>query len=340
MFATLAGGYPAGPLPGLAGTFMEARQRRASGTLEADDYRAFADEFVAEIAREQVNAGLSMVADGHVRWPGGLAYLADGLIDGSISPDDVVAAWRVVSASVEGAAKQVLPGPYSASRSRTDSPAQRDDVAASLGETLLATISALAAAGCEAIQIDEPSANDIGDDAAAWRSMADDLTRLCRDMPEGMHRSLALPDGAVHPAGHALLADLPFQSYLVDVLAGPDSWRLIATLPEDRGVICGALDVHNDRPRDDPEMMVWAATLAAESNERGTARVGISPNGDLAPLTRFVAKRKIERMGLAVHLSGYGPLGEVARALQPDPGTCKIPSLRKIIADHEAAAAS
>jgi methionine synthase II (cobalamin-independent) len=337
MFATLASGYPAGPLPGLAGTFAEARQRRASDALDEDAYRTIADDFVAEIVREQVMAGLSMVSDGHVRWPGGLVALADGLTDGSITPADVVAAWKVVAGATDGASKQVLPGPYSTSRARASDPPGRRRISAQLVETITATIDALAAVGCEAIQIDESPAVGIGDDIATWRSFADELTRVVAAVPEGVHRSLALTGGAAHPAGHAFLADLPFQSYLVDVLAGPDAWRLIASLPEDRGVICGVLDVNNDRPRDDPEMMLWAATLAAETNDRGAARVGISPNGDMDTLTRFVAKRKIERMGLSVHLSGYGPLSDVARALQPDPRTCKIPSLRKLIAEYDEA---
>ena len=337
MFATLASGYPVGPLPGLAGTFAEARQRRASGALDENGYREFADDFVSEIVREQELAGLSMVSDGHVRWPGGLEALADGLIAGSITPADVVAAWKVVAGATDLASKQVLPGPYSTSHSRARDARERRHIAAQLREALIATIGALAAAGCEAIQVDEPSVADIGADVAAWRPFADELAPVGAAVPEGVHRSLSLGGGAAHPRGHALLADLPFQSYLIDVLAGPDAWRLIASLPEDRGIICGALDIHNDRPRDDPEMMLWAATLAAESNGRGTARVGISPNGDLGHLTRFVAKRKIERMGLAVHLSGYGPLSDVARALQPDPATCKIPSLRKLIAEYDEA---
>ena len=42
-------------------------------------------------------------------------------------------------------------------------------------------------------------------------------------------------------------------------------------------------------------------------------------------------------MGLALRLARMGPLGEVARALQPDPATSSIPTLRRLIADHDSA---
>jgi hypothetical protein len=45
-------------------------------------------------------------------------------------------------------------------------------------------------------------------------------------------------------------------------------------------------------------------------------------------------------MGTAVQLTRMGPLGEVARALQPDPAAARIPSLRRLIADHQSSAST
>lgn len=342
MFATLAGGYPASPLPGLAATFSEARQRRASGLLAADAYEPTADAFVAEIVAEQVRAGLSIVSDGDVRWPEGLDGLAAGLLDGSLGPEAVVQAWSAVAgpAGTAGAiAKASLPGPwsYAAAAARSGggsatSAGGRRATAARLADAVVACAEALAAAGCGLIELHEPAATSIGEDRAAWSELHATLADVAGRMPEGVHRSLVLADGAVDGAGHGPLADLPFESLLVDVLAGPDSWRLIASLPAHRGVICGVVDVHGERPRDDPEMMIWAATLAAEANERGVERVGIAPNGSLAARDRFTAKRKIERLGLAMRFLDYGPLTKVARAVEPDPATCGVRSLRALIA--------
>ena len=60
-------------------------------------------------------------------------------------------------------------------------------------------------------------------------------------------------------------------------------------------------------------------------------------SGSLAHLDRRRARRKIESMGTAVVLAKLGPLSQVARALQADPASCPIGSLRRLMADHAAA---
>ncbi len=113
--------------------------------------------------------------------------------------------------------------------------------------------------------------------------------------------------------------------------AGADSWRFIAGLAPEQGVIVGAIDALSPA-REDPEMLVWAAALAAELDDRGTARVGISTSGSLAGLPRHDARRKMEQGGMAVRLAAMGPLGDVARALQPQPATCRIKGLPELVA--------
>jgi methionine synthase II (cobalamin-independent) len=265
-----------------------------------------------------------------------MEQLADGLLDGSISPQQITQAWSAASAN-SVVAKQVLPGPFSTSVSRASSAAAQRAIAERLSDAIAATAAALHEAGCELIQMDEPMATAIGGDRSAWRAFEHILSGVATRVPQQMHRALSLADGAVHPAGHGVIAGLPFESYLIDVLAGPHSWRLIASIPADRTVVCGVVDVHTERARDDPEMIVWAATLAAETGDRGAGLVGIAPNGDLSSLDRFTAKRKIERLGLAMRLIEFGPLTKVARALQPDPASSKSPSLRRLMADHAAA---
>jgi hypothetical protein len=140
----------------------------------------------------------------------------------------------------------------------------------------------------------------------------------------------------VPPVLQRPIAALPFRSFLIDVVSGPDAWRLLALLPPETGVVVGALDA-GTTATDDPEMLVWAATLAAEMDGRGHERVGIAPSGSLAGMDRYRARTKIGQLGMAVRLARMGPLGEVARALQPEPGTCRIGSLRRLYRDWEEA---
>jgi methionine synthase II (cobalamin-independent) len=340
MFAAIAGGYPFGPLPGQAEGFAEARRRRASGDSLEEDFQATADAWVTEIVAEQARNGLSMLADGWARWRAETPTdLARELLAGTITPEALVTAWRWADDGIDAMVKQVLPGPWSAAREICGpgaSAADRRAVARDLTDVLVAAGVALRASYVPVLQLEEPGIVAIGTDEAAWDELAAVLADLCERLPD-IHRSLSITGGAAHPAGHARLAALPFESLLVDVVrGGPDAWRLIHSLPAETGVIVGAVRATDPRA-DDPEALVWAATIAAESHGRGHIRTGISTAGSLAGIERFRARRKVEAMGTAVRLAKLGPLGHVARALQPDPLRCRIGQLRRLYEDHLAA---
>ena len=336
MFATLAGGYPFGPLPGRAQGFHGIRARWAEGRLEDAAFALEADAHVQEIALEQQRSGLDMVEDSFARFPGvGLGGLAHALRAGTVGADSLVAAWRSLASIVGVTAKAVLPGPWTIAAGWW--PAMGQAAARRRSERLVAgCLAALAAAGCPMVMLAEPSLLDVDGDLQAWRDVANTLEAACSDAAPRVHLCLAITGGAPEIAGHAALTAAPFASHLVDVTAGPVAWAYLAALAPERGVIVGALDA-TAAAIDDPEMLVWAATLAAESGGRGAARVGISPSGSMAGIDRHHARRKVEQLGVALRLAGLGPLGEVARALQPDPAGCSIPSLRRLIADHGAA---
>ena len=335
MFATLAGGYPFGPLPGHPSDFADARRRRKEGLLDDAMFRELAVAWVTEVVDEQVAAGLAMACDAYGPWLDGPVGLARDVLAGSVSPADVVGAWRRAASGTNALVKQVLPGPWSSSFELETAPTSRVRVAGELVERLGAVATALFDAGCPVIQIDEPSLKGADVSPAERDRLADVLADLLERIPADAHVSLALPDHAPHAAIHGALGALPFKSYLVDVTAGPDAWRIIRVIPAEKGVVVGALDARTP-DADDPEMLVWAATLAAESDDRGRDRVGIAPSGSLAGIERHRARRKIEQLGMAVKLAKLGPLGDVARALQPDPSTCSIGSLRRMYQDWEA----
>lgn len=340
MFAAIAGGYPFGPLPGTSDSFAEARRRRASGDSPEEAFQAAADAWVTEIVAEQARNGLSMLADGWARWRAeSPTDLARALLAGEVTPEALVTAWRWADDGIDAMVKQVLPGPWSAARDIAGpeaSAAERRAVARELVDALVDAGTALRASYVPVLQFEEPAIAAIGEDEAAWDELGALLSDLAERLPD-IHRSLSITGGAAHPAGHALLAALPYQSLLIDtVTGGADAWRLIHSLPPETGIIVGAVSTTDPRP-DDPEMLVWAATLVAESNDRGHIRTGITTAGSLAGLDRLHAVRKVESLGTAVRLAKMGPLGQVARALQEDPARCRIPALRALHADHLAA---
>jgi len=336
MFATLAGGYPFGPLPGRTQGFDAIRSRWTDGGLEAPAFTLAADSYVREVTAEQVDAGLDMVEDAFARVPGtGVVGLASGLRSGSITPSALAAAWRSLAAGVEVRTKVVLPGPWTLAQDwpggLTWGSARERSV-----RLIVDSLAALGSAGCPMVMLSEPALVAAGSDRRTWRDVADTMEAACVDAAASLHLCLAITGGAPDTAGHAVLAALPFASHVVDVTAGPAAWAYLAALPAERGVIVGAVDAASGL-LDDPEMLVWAAALAAEAGGRGSVRVGIAPSGSMAGIDRHHARRKIEQMGLALRLARMGPLGEVARALQPDPATSSIPTLRRLIADHDSA---
>jgi 5-methyltetrahydropteroyltriglutamate--homocysteine methyltransferase len=360
MFATIAADYPREPRTGEPDVLSDAARRLDLDEIDLDDHLAIARAFAKVVIAEQEIAGLAILADGDVTHPDRLGTLVSGL-GGAHServvslPDGATAraprfdrapAWRapITVADWEWAAsvtelpvKQVLVGPYTIARLADPGGAPRGPLALGLAEAMNAELRGLAAAGCPIIQIDEGSLTDIGDDPGEWALYAATQERLTAGL-EAHHLSLGLYRGAVHPAGHAILLDGPFRSYLVDALAGRDAWRFVSAVPPDRGVIVGALDATRSE-RDDPELLVWAMAWAAHGGRTGD-RIGVGPNGSLRAVGRHATRRKIEQMGEAVRIASMGPLQEVAEALDPAPLESRMPMLRRLAEAVEAARSS
>jgi len=273
------------------------------GALPRDPARdeATDEERIRGTIADLLEVGLELVSEGESLDPGSPP-----------DPDAVVEQWRRANAIAVGSGgsatvKQVLPGPYSASRDGAIAPEAWADA-------LKETIAALAAAGCVFVEIDEADAlaisvvaSERGRFVSAHRRMTDGLA--------GVHLSLTLTGGNLDAAGPSTFFDLPYASYAFDLIAGPDNWRLIAAAPGDRGVICGAMPAGPD-PDLTREPLVWAAHYAASTNGRGIARVGLANASSLAGLTRPDALRRLRIVATAARMAVADPK-ELARMLDP-----------------------
>ena len=183
------------------------------------------------------------------------------------------------------------------------------------------------------IEIDEPLALQIGDDASEWRAFSgrarSALTGGHRRRSDGPHLSLGLWGGEIDRAGHAALLDAPYLSYLVDVLAGPSAWRFIASVPPERGIIAGSADAttesHAMRPRSTSGRWPGRRRAIAARARRAARRTGRS-----AQIGRHFAHRKCGRLGEAVQIAAMGPLQDVAEALDEHPEASRMPELRAL----------
>jgi methionine synthase II (cobalamin-independent) len=263
MFATLLGALPRPPL-------------EPDASIEA---------LVEAAVRAQEAAGLEPVTDG-----------------GQYGEDPPVDAWRATAHLTDRAVKQVVRGPYTSGHAAADTVEGRSAATLALAARLNATLRELAAAGCPLIEIHEPDAISIGDDQAAqalFRAAHERLT----DGLTGTHLSLAITGGNADAAGIETILAAPYASLAVDLIAGPDNWRLVVAAPGDRGIVCGAMPARAGTD-DGPELLLWAAAYAASTGGRGLGRVGIATASSLAALPWDAAVRKMERLGEAARLAG------------------------------------
>lgn len=203
---------------------------------------------------------------------------------------DPVASWRAAAGRQPGRlVKAVVTGPIT-SDTRPD--------------TLRATLLALAQAGCTWIEVHEPAATTIDDDAG--RARFAEAHRTMTAGLDGVHLSLALLGGSADALGIDALLAGAYASLAVDLIDGPDNWRLVAAWPGDRGVVAGALATRAGSD-DGPEMLLWAAAYAASTAGRGGDRVGLATAGSLAQLSWEVAARKVARLGEATRLATASP---------------------------------
>jgi hypothetical protein len=276
VFATLAGGYP----------------------WPAD---VPADEALTVVVDAQVEAGLGLLADGRVH----AAYA---------TPDALVAAWQATCCAAAGPApglpvKVAVAGPWSAGGIDGALDAALD-AARRLNEGLVA----LGEAGVPVVEVHEPATALPADDAGR-AAFAAAHAALLSGLAESLHASLAITGGDAVALGAAALFGLPYRSYLLDLLDGPESWRLVVEAPGERGIVVGVGDA-SGRRRTRLEDVVWAASYAASTGGRGMDRVGVAPSGSLAALTPERARGVLEVIGAAAAAIAGGR-DEVLARLDP-----------------------
>jgi len=291
MFSTLLGLLP--PVT----TEAAAAPALLDAPITEHDAGSAAHDDVEFVLGELAGTGLELLATG-------LPRPAIGLPSG-----EVVRLWQAASAATDRPVKQVLAGPYSVGR---DGPRSRP---VELAERLRETVDALAEIGCPFVEIDEPDALAIAV-VDGERHRFTEAHRRLADGVTGTHLSLALTGGNLDGAGAATFFDRGYASFAFDLIAGPDNWRLIAVAPQDRGIVCGALDA---RPGGDetPELLVWAAHYAASTMGRGIERVGLANAPSLADVPWSVAVRKLSRVAEAARIAGVDSASEMAQLLDP-----------------------
>ncbi len=221
--------------------FRRAIHRFDRNEIDRDDLMAVADDVTAEIIREQVQAGLDWVTDGHIRWEdmvthvanklpnvhrGGLlryfdsnTYVRQPVVTGQVGWEQPVAAAETAFAVAESPkpVKAVVTGPYTVAKYCDDQHYGGDleplvmDLAAALNNE----IKAIVATGPTCVQIDEPS---ILQEPGDWALFAKAMARLMDGVPGTT--AIATYFGDAVPLVSRLL-DLPFHLVYFDCAYAP-----------------------------------------------------------------------------------------------------------------------
>ena len=275
MFATLLGGLPRPPRP------SDAPLR----------------ELVRAAVEAQEVAGLEPVTDGG--WWGDRS---------------VVDAWLATAEMTARAVKGVVSGPYSSTvQSGVGGDDRRRQVIGAAHEAN-GVLRALVEAGCPLIEVHEPAIVRIGTDLEGW-DLFRDAQAILTDGLDGAHLSLAIIGGHADAAGFTSILASGYASLAVDLIAGPDNWRLVRAAPPGLGIVCGAMSPEPDS-YDGPETLLWAASYAASADGRGPDRVGLATASTLRGLPWDAAVEKLRRLGGAARLSGL-PVDDVRAAVDP-----------------------
>ena len=234
----------------------------------------------------------------------GLEPLTDG--GWPIFPDEPARSWLATAERADRLVKAVVTGPWTSGRPVAD--LRRD-------------LQALAEAGCRWIEIQEPAVTTLADPASA--DDADDLRQAFADAhreltagfgPE-IHLSLAIVGGAADTVGIDTILAGGYASLALDLIDGPDNWRLAVAAPTGVGIICGTVAGRSGSD-DSPEILLWAAGYAAQTSGRGPDRVGLATAGSLAGLAWEDAATKVRRLGEAARIAMLPP-EEQRAALDP-----------------------
>ncbi|MEX0875038.1 MAG: hypothetical protein WD646_07125 [Actinomycetota bacterium] len=292
-----------------------AYANRETGKITDADFESIARDYVAEVIKEQEDAGLDLVTDGLVYWYDLISHPASRLDNVSINglvrffDTNTYVRQPEINAKIGGTfgiagdftkakgqatkeLKAVVTGPYTLARhSIIKSNGDPGSLAMSYAEALGRELEALNAAGATVVQIDEPSLLKFPGDAELVRNV---LKRALASKGN-LTISLATYFGDATTIYGELL-NMPCDIIAVDLQYGPGLVETIVQHGSDRPVALGAIDARNTKLDDTNAVAAKVGRVVDALDAKGVAEVHIQPSNGLEFLPRDRAKRKLERM--------------------------------------------
>lgn len=323
MQTTVVGNYPKIPNRPRPARLRVAINKRDRGEITNDDLARIQDEVTVEVIGEQIDAGVDIVSDGQVRWDDDQTYIArhlQGIEIGSLEryldtntyyrqPEITGAiSWRgpVLVRDFQFAkeksskpVKAIVTGPYTLAALSLDMHyGSREKLTMALAEALRNEVQALADAGAQYIQVNDPVILQNKDDAP----MAAKALTL---MLDGVSAETAVytwfgDASGILPA----LLDTPADVIGLDFVAGPGNWDALRGVRFDKKLGFGIVDGRNTR-LDPPQQVAEAIKRVREFVPED--RLYVNPSCGLEYVPRETAFEKLKQMVEGARLASPVP---------------------------------
>ena len=312
MITTVVGNYPKIGPGTRAPSLRNAISQHDQGRITLEQLHQVEDQVTEEVIQEQIDAGVDLVTDGHVRWDDGQTYLAQGIKgfningliryfdsntyyrhpiaegklewDTPITVDDFTFATSHSSRPV----KAVITGPYTLARlSQLGRYTDIRSLALDLAQALNREALALQEAGATLIQFDEPAILKYKEEFPLLREASEVVT-------QGLHTKTELRTYFRDVSGLTpQLYSLPFQVFGLDFAWGPGNFDLLDGFPADKELGMGLLDARNTRLESVEDMVDAVRRVTAHVS---LDRLSLSPSCGLDFLPRQNARQKLARL--------------------------------------------
>jgi 5-methyltetrahydropteroyltriglutamate--homocysteine methyltransferase len=307
--------YPrVGDAPGQQ-RLRRAYARLDTGKVTPEELGEIEASYVAEVIKEQEDAGVDLVTDGQVYWYDVIAHPASRLdgteirgivrffdtntyvrqpeVTGTVGGTFGLAADFVRSkASATKPLKTVVTGPYTLARHTINaSNGTLANTAMAYAEALGRELEALREAGASFVQIDEPSLLRFPDDAALVRNLLERALQTKGDLTV----SLTTYFGDASTI-YGELMQMPVDMVGFDLVYGPGIVDALLHNGADRPVALGAIDGRNTKLDNVQTVARTVDRVIDALDRRGVPEVHLQPSNGLEFLPRDRALRKLERM--------------------------------------------
>lgn len=313
MITTVVGDYPKTPNLPRPAKLRRAIERFQKGEITSKELAQVEDEVTLEVIGEQVDAGLDLITDGHIRREDPQTYVAGRLggfeVNGLIRYFDTntyyrqpvvkgPVAWKMpISARDWEFAKQhsakpvkaVLIGPYTlALVSKNEAYRDTESFVMACAQALSMECQALAAAGCRFIQLDEPAILRNKQDFRVFFKAVDLTFWGLGHVKKAVYTYFGDVSG-LYPE----VLNLPVDVIGLDFVQGARNWEVLKSAPFHRELGFGIVDARNTKMETPDELK---RALGRITKFVPAEKLHVNPSAGLEFLPRERAQEKLANM--------------------------------------------